>query len=253
MPEVRDRRAGYAAAPGAGRAVLGEPGSWYHWGSGPSPTCRRRRFAPRPGPVEDDLAVLDPDGLELIARALFEPLARAGRPAGSGGLERARGRKEEPDMSQGRAAFYLQIPAQYCRSFGGLRWAQYGEAVEFLEGPAAGRTFAFAAEIDAFLEGLVDAGGSLPGFGFVLHLLYLSVWEIARPATAKVGRRASSASPRRSGRWDVRCATPGHLCSWLSREAPLSRRSPRPGRTARDHDRRKLGSPDGPRPSARWA
>ena len=68
-------------------------------------------------------------------------------------------------MSQGRAALYLQIPAHYCRSFGGLRWAQYGEAVEFLEGPAAGRTFAFAAEIDVFLEGLVDSGLSCPASG----------------------------------------------------------------------------------------
>ena len=76
-------------------------------------------------------------------------------------------------MSHGRAALYLQIPAEYCRSFGGLRWAHYGEAIEFLEGPTAGRTFAFAAEVAAFLEGLDGAGGSLPGFGFVLHLLYL--------------------------------------------------------------------------------
>ena len=76
-------------------------------------------------------------------------------------------------MSDFRAAHYLQIPAAYCRSFGGLRWAQYGEAVEFLEGPAAGRTFAFAGEIAVFLEGLQDAGGALLSFGFVLHLLYL--------------------------------------------------------------------------------
>ena len=66
-------------------------------------------------------------------------------------------------MSVLRAALYLQIPAEYCRSFGGLRWAQYGEAVEFLEGPAAGRTFAFAAEIARFLEGLHDAGALRPG------------------------------------------------------------------------------------------
>ena len=42
-------------------------------------------------------------------------------------------------MNHRRAALYLQIPAAYCRSFGGLRWAQGGEAVEFLEGPDAGR------------------------------------------------------------------------------------------------------------------
>ena len=50
-------------------------------------------------------------------------------------------------MSHGRAALYLQIPGEYCRSFGGLWWAHYGEAIEFLEGPTAGRTFAFAAEV----------------------------------------------------------------------------------------------------------
>ena len=45
-------------------------------------------------------------------------------------------------MTFPQAALYLQIPALYCRSIGGLRWAHYGEAVEFLEGPAAGLTFA---------------------------------------------------------------------------------------------------------------
>ncbi len=125
-------------------------------------------------------------------------------------------------MSYGRAPFYLQIPARYCRSFGGLRWAQYGEAIEFLEGPAAGRTFAFAAEIDAFLEGLVDVGGTLPGFGFVLHLLYL----------AGLGDRATRhgegvppcveriAAPFRALGCPLRNA--GALCSWLSRDAPLA-------------------------------
>jgi hypothetical protein len=72
-----------------------------------------------------------------------------------------------------RAAAYLQIPAEYCRSFGGLRWAQYGEAVEFLEGRAAGRTFAFSRELALFVEGLLASHSPLPDFGFVLHLLYL--------------------------------------------------------------------------------
>lgn len=76
-------------------------------------------------------------------------------------------------MSRRRAALYLQIPAAYCRPFGGLRWAQYGEAVEFLDGPDAGRTFAFAAEIGQFLEGLLADGGPCPAFGTVLHLLLL--------------------------------------------------------------------------------
>ena len=66
-------------------------------------------------------------------------------------------------MSHGRAALYLQIPGEYCRSFGGLRWAHYGEAIEFLEGPTAGRTFAFAAEVASFLEGIATGEGVLPG------------------------------------------------------------------------------------------
>ncbi len=76
-------------------------------------------------------------------------------------------------MSHRRAALYLQIPAAYCRAFGGLRWAQYGEVIEFLDGPKAGQTFAFAGEIAAFLEGLMAGGGPCPAFGMVLHLLYM--------------------------------------------------------------------------------
>src|SRR5580700_39283 len=78
-------------------------------------------------------------------------------------------------MTFSRAALYLQIPASYCRSIGGLRWAHYGEAVEFLEGPAAGMTFAFAPEIALFLEGFrgTDGERGVPAFGHVLHLLYL--------------------------------------------------------------------------------
>jgi hypothetical protein len=76
-------------------------------------------------------------------------------------------------MNTYRAAWYLQIPADYCRSFGGLRWAQYGEAVEFLDGPDAGRTFAFAAEIARFLEGSLATRQSFLAFGSVLHVLYL--------------------------------------------------------------------------------
>lgn len=76
-------------------------------------------------------------------------------------------------MNDRRAVLYLQIPAAYCRSFGGLRWAQYGEAVEFLDGPDAGRTFALAPEIGQFLAGLLDPGRPCPAFGSVLHLLYL--------------------------------------------------------------------------------
>jgi hypothetical protein len=123
-------------------------------------------------------------------------------------------------MNHGRAALYLQIPAEYCRSFGGLRWAHYGEAIEFLEGPTAGRTFAFAGEVAAFLEGLGSAGSSLPGFGFVLHLLYLV--GLGDRAARHGERRALCveriASPFRSLGCPLRNA--GALCSWLIREAP---------------------------------
>ncbi len=123
-------------------------------------------------------------------------------------------------MSRDRAALYLQIPADYCRSFGGLRWAHYGEAIEFLEGPAAGRTFAFAAEVAAFLEGMGSAGGTLPGFGFVLHLLYLV--GLGDRAARHGERRAicveQIAAPFRELGCPLRNA--GALCAWLSRAAP---------------------------------
>jgi hypothetical protein len=122
-------------------------------------------------------------------------------------------------MSMRRAALYLQIPADYCRSFGGLRWAQYGEAVEFLEGPAGGHTFAFAREIALFLEGIQAAGEFSPAFGFVLHLLYLM----------GLGDRAGGPSP---GHRLERIAAAFHalecplrnagaLGAWLCRDAPL--------------------------------
>ena len=122
-------------------------------------------------------------------------------------------------MSRRQAALYLQIPADYCRSFGGLRWAQYGEAVEFLDGPAGGHTFAFAAEISLFLEGFQAANGPSPGFGFVLHLLYL----------IGLGDRANGPSP---GRCLDRIAVAfralgcplrnaGAMGAWLCRNAPL--------------------------------
>ena len=105
-----------------------------------------------PGRQNDELAVLDEDGIELIPRAILRPLSRA---AVRLMLMDGRGacRQGAAAMTFPRAALYLQIPASYCRSIGGLRWAHYGEAVEFLEGPAAGLTFAFAPEIALFLEG----------------------------------------------------------------------------------------------------
>jgi hypothetical protein len=123
-------------------------------------------------------------------------------------------------MTTYRAAVYLQIPAEYCRWFGGLRWAHYGEAVEFLEGPSAGCTFAFAREIALFLEGLRAADGPLLDFGLVLHLLYL----------IGLGDRATSLGP---GRCLERIAgafrtlgcplrNAGALCAWLCRGVPAA-------------------------------
>jgi hypothetical protein len=123
-------------------------------------------------------------------------------------------------MSHRRAALYLQIPAAYCRIFGGMRWAQYGEAVEFLDGPDAGRTFAFAAEIGQFLEGLLGRDDWCPAFGTVLHLLCML--GLGDRATA-AGRGASFpkerlARPFRELRNPVRNA--GALCAWLCRDVP---------------------------------
>jgi hypothetical protein len=125
-------------------------------------------------------------------------------------------------MSDFRAAHYLQIPAEYCRSFGGLRWAQYGEAVEFLEGPAAGRTFAFAAEIAVFLEGMHDAPGAFLSFGFVLHLLYLvGLGErAARHGESSATCVERIAAPFRALGCPLRNA--GALCASLCQSAPPS-------------------------------
>jgi len=123
-------------------------------------------------------------------------------------------------MSSHRAALYLQIPAEYCRSFGGLRWAQYGEAVEFLEGPGAGRTFAFDAEIALFLEGLQTNGSCVLGFGFVLHLLYLIGLGDRATRRGKGGGQCLEriTEPFRALGFPLRNA--GALCAWLCRAAP---------------------------------
>jgi hypothetical protein len=119
-------------------------------------------------------------------------------------------------MNDRRAALYLQIPAAYCRTFGGFRWAHYGEAVEFLDGPDAGRTFAFAPEIAQFLEGLLSGGESTIAFGCVLHLLYI----------VGLGDRASGKDPNhRAGRiagpfrdLNSPLRNAGALCAWLCRD-----------------------------------
>jgi hypothetical protein len=121
-------------------------------------------------------------------------------------------------MSTRGAALYLQIPAAYCRSFGGLRWAQYGDAVEFLDGVDAGRTFAFAAEIARFIQGLHGPGRSTLAFGFVLHLLYMiGLGDRAQAHGSAQGLERIAGPFREEGR-PLRNA--GALCAWLCRDVP---------------------------------
>jgi hypothetical protein len=125
-------------------------------------------------------------------------------------------------VSTHQVALYLQIPAEYCRSFGGLRWAQYGEAIEFLDGPSGGRTFAFAQQVGSFLEGLYSGGEPVLGFGFALHLLYLvGLRDRASPSEADGGRAIERiAGPFRELGCPLRNA--GALCAWLCRNAPAT-------------------------------
>ena len=103
-----------------------------------------------------------------------------------------------------------QIPALYCRWIGGLRWAHYGDAVEFLEGPASGRTFAFAPEIARFMEGFRAMEGGVPAFGHVLHLLYLiGLADRSGSDEGRPGRCLERIARVRSGRRDARCAMQG--------------------------------------------
>lgn len=120
-------------------------------------------------------------------------------------------------MNNRRAALYLQIPSSYCRSFGGLRWAQNGEAVEFLDGPEAGRTFAFAAEIGQFFEGLLSGGGACPAFGTVLHLMGMFGLR-GSPLAGLVAsfHQERLAGPFRELRNPLRNA--GALSAWLCRD-----------------------------------
>jgi hypothetical protein len=101
-------------------------------------------------------------------------------------------------MNFHRTALYLRIPESYCRSIGGLRWAHYGDAVEFLEGAASGQTFAFSPEIALFLEGFRDLDGGFPAFGHVLHLLYM-IGLGDRAGSKDGGRRAEGGGPETEG------------------------------------------------------
>jgi hypothetical protein len=129
-------------------------------------------------------------------------------------------------MTFPQAALYLQIPASYCRSIGGLRWAHYGEAVEFLEGPAAGLTFAFAPEIALFLEGFRGVDGGVPAFGHVLHLLYLiGLGDRAAADASRPGNCLKRIASRfRAEGCPLRNA--GALCAAISAEAPRAADAP---------------------------
>ncbi len=64
--------------------------------------------------------------------------------------------------------WYVQIPKEYCRFLGGLRWCPSGRAIEY----DSGTTFAVAEAVALFLEGFA---GSRPlvHFAHLLHLLDL--------------------------------------------------------------------------------
>ena len=126
-------------------------------------------------------------------------------------------------MSTHQVALYLKIPAEYCRSFGGLRWAQYGEAIEFLDGPSGGRTFAFAQEIAVFLEGLYCRPAiQCSALGSRSICFISSVCAIAHRGRRAVNGAPSRESPARSVSWGVRLRNAGALCAWLCRRVPAA-------------------------------
>lgn len=87
---------------------------------------------------------------------------------------------------------YLWIPTDSLHNPHGLRWSANGEAIDYPDG----RTFALAAQIRLFLEGLA-ADGAFLHFVDVLHLLYLfglghdkelAEFELLRRTFADAGR-----------------------------------------------------------------
>lgn len=75
-------------------------------------------------------------------------------------------RIDTESVSVDPASAYFRIDDEYAAELGGWRWSRDGEAVEL----AMGRTFAFAAEIALFLEGLTARRPPLH-FAHVLHLM----------------------------------------------------------------------------------
>ena len=249
------RRAGAGRGAGArrGRDAPGIAGRSRFWGMDvmiplgfrADPELSESALRRLVGAGPDDLVVLDAAGYERIPRAAFRPLSRAGIRLAMVGLASGRHREgRAPAMNHRRAALYLQIPDAYCRSFGGLRWAQRGEAVEFLGGPDAGRTFAFAAEIARFLEGLLTPGKSILAFGCVLHILYLIGLGERAQGHGSIHRLRRINEPFR----DLR--SPLAQCRGAVRLAlprdPGRRRSARADLRPGTPERRELDSPDGP-------
>jgi hypothetical protein len=67
---------------------------------------------------------------------------------------------------------YLHIPLVVGQPLDGLAWARSGEAIE----TGTGRTFAFAAQLALFIEGIAEQRPAVP-FAHVLHLLHLFTQE----------------------------------------------------------------------------
>jgi hypothetical protein len=117
---------------------------------------------------------------------------------------------------------YLAIPSGYCRWLGRLRWSYTGEVIEYDDGG----TFAFGAEIAAFLEGF-GAERPLVSFGFILHLLHLlSYGRVLPPA----GARELHEAFRDTGR---RLRNAGVLLARLCGELPPAPEQPDPAEVCR--------------------
>ncbi len=114
------------------------------------------------GAGPDDLVVLDANGYERIPRGSFRPLSRAGIRLASAGIASGRHAGRAPAMNHRRAALYLQIPDAYCRSFGGLRSAQCGEAVEFLGRAGRGPDVRLRGRDRPVPRGAADSGAIVP-------------------------------------------------------------------------------------------
>ena len=144
-------------------------------------------------------------------------------------------------MTFQQAALYLRIPESYCRWIGGLRWAHYGDAVEFLEGPASGRTFAFAAEIALFMEGFRGHGG---GRSRVRSRVALALLDRAGGPV-----RISTGADREMPGTDCRPVSPGGMpaaecrahCAASLRGCASGGRSAGAGRDPRNPHRRATG------------